>query len=105
MVDPLSGYLPPHVAEGPGRIVLKTLYLIDRLMKSNTVGSWETLAKVTFDVGTLAIELVSEEGYVRTVPCDNLSELHRLAKISIALGEGSNVPMEWRIPTLSDQKS
>lgn len=69
-----------------------------------SIGSWEELVSVTFDVGSNSIILESEEGNTIPVPCDDLAELHRLAQISYGLAEGYNVRLEWRIPTLEEVK-
>lgn len=69
-----------------------------------SIGSWEELVSVTFDVGSNSIILESEEGNIIPVPCDDLAELHRLAQISYGLAEGYNVRLEWRIPTLEEVK-
>ncbi len=69
-----------------------------------TIGSWEQLVSVTFNTGTNSIVLESEEGGNVSIPCDDLAELHRLAKISYALAEGHNVRLEWSIPVLSEVK-
>lgn len=67
-----------------------------------SIGSWEELVSVTFDVGTTSILMESEEGTMASIPCDNLAELHRLAQISYGLAEGYNVRLEWRVPVLDE---
>lgn len=65
-----------------------------------SIGSWEELVSVTFDVGSNSIILGSEEGATVPIPCDDLAELHRLAQISYGLADGYDVKLEWRIPVL-----
>lgn len=65
-----------------------------------SIGSWEQLSSVTFDVGTLCIVLESEEGHTASIQCDDLAELHRLAQISFSLAEGYEVKLNWNIPVL-----
>lgn len=65
---------------------------------TSTVGAWETLERVVFDMGTNSIILTSEEGHEATIPCDDLAELHRLAQISHTLADGYDVKLEWRLP-------
>jgi hypothetical protein len=67
----------------------------------NTVSSWEELIGVTFDLGGLQIILESETHQTATIPCDDLAELHRLAKVSFALAEGHSVQLQWKIPVTS----
>ena len=67
-----------------------------------SIGSWEELVSVTFDVGTNSILMESEEGAVASIPCDDLAELHKLAQISYGLAEGYNVRLEWRVPVLNE---
>lgn len=67
-----------------------------------SIGSWEELVSVTFDVGTNSILMESEEGAVASIPCDDLAELHKLAQISYGLAEGYNVRLEWRVPVLDE---
>ena len=69
---------------------------------TSSIGSWEELISVTFDVGANAIVLEAEEGGEATIPCDDLAELHRLAQISYTLAEGHDVRLEWRIPVLAE---
>lgn len=68
-----------------------------------SIGSWEELRSVVFDVGTLEIRLESEEGYEISVPCDDLMELHRLAQVSYGLANGYEVELKWQIPVLSEE--
>jgi hypothetical protein len=66
-----------------------------------SIGSWEDLVSVTFDIGGLQIVLESEEGGKVAIPCDDLAELHRLAQISFGLAEGYDVRLEWKVPVLN----
>jgi hypothetical protein len=66
-----------------------------------SIGSWEDLVSVTFDMGGLQIVLESEEGGEVAIPCDDLAELHRLAQISFGLAEGYDVRLEWKVPVLN----
>jgi hypothetical protein len=66
-----------------------------------SVGSWEDLVGVTFDMGALEIRLESEEGGEVAIPCDDLMELYRLAQISYGLAEGCDVRLKWEVPVLS----
>lgn len=59
---------------------------------------WEMLSQVIFDMKLCQITLVSEEGFTKAIPCDDLLELHSLAKLSLAIGQGSNVNFSWRMP-------
>jgi hypothetical protein len=59
---------------------------------------------VTFDVGTNSIVLESERGAISTIQCDNLAELHRLARVSFGLAEGYDIELKWRIPVLVEVK-
>jgi hypothetical protein len=68
-----------------------------------SIGSWEELRSVVFDIGTLEIRLESEEGYEISVPCDDLMELHRLAQVSYGLADGYEVELKWQIPVLSEE--
>jgi hypothetical protein len=70
-----------------------------------SIGSWEDLVGVTFDVGFLQIVLESSEGGIVKIPCDDLSELHRLAQISFELAKGHDVRLKWEIPVLSQSKT
>lgn len=65
---------------------------------TSTVGSWENLSEVVFDMGTNSIILTSEEGPEARIQCDDLMELHRLAQVSHTLAEGYDVKLEWRLP-------
>jgi hypothetical protein len=67
-----------------------------------SIGSWEELVSVTFDVGTNSILMESEEGAMASIPCDDLAELHKLAQISYGLAEGYNVRLEWRVPVTNE---
>ena len=71
---------------------------------SCSVGSWEQLVSITFDAGVNSIVLESEEGRCVTIPCEDLAELRRLAKISYALADGHSVKFDWRIPVLSSSE-
>jgi hypothetical protein len=71
----------------------------------SSIGSWEELISVTFDVGANAIVLESSEGGIVKIPCDDLSELHRLAQISSELAKGHDVRLKWEIPVLSQNKT
>jgi hypothetical protein len=84
-----------------------TDYLIFMANQTATpsIGSWEELVSVTFDVGANSIVLESEEGGSTSIPCDDLAELHRLAQISYALADGHDVRLEWRIPVLAEEVS
>jgi hypothetical protein len=62
------------------------------------ISSWEDLISVTFDIGKLQIILESETHQTALVPCDDLAELHRLAKVSFALAEGHDLQLQWKIP-------
>lgn len=64
---------------------------------TSTVGPWENLEKVVFNVLNNTIQLTSEEGHKATIQCDDLMELHHLAQVSHTLAEGYNVKLEWRI--------
>ena len=64
----------------------------------STVGPWENLDSVVFDMGTNRILLTSEEGHEATIQCDDLMELHKLAQVSHTLAEGYDVRLEWRLP-------
>lgn len=75
-----------------------------RTTTSSTIGSWEQLVSVTFNTGTNSIVLESEEGGSASIPCADLAELQRLAKISYALAEGHSVRLEWSIPVLEEVK-
>ncbi len=70
-----------------------------------SIGSWEDLVSVTFDMGSNSIVLESEEGHEATIPCDDLAELHRLAQISYSLAEGHDVKLEWRVPVIAEEAS
>jgi hypothetical protein len=70
-----------------------------------SIGSWEELISVTFDIGALAIHLEAEEGHFVSVPCDDLMELHRLAQISYGLAEGYDVELKWQVPVLGAQEA
>lgn len=59
---------------------------------------------ITFDAGANSIVLESEEGRCVTIPCEDLAELRRLAKISYALAGGHSVKFDWRIPVLSSSE-
>jgi hypothetical protein len=63
-----------------------------------SISSWEELISVTFDIGKLQIVLESETHQTASVPCDDLAELHRLAKVSFALAEGHDLQLQWKIP-------
>ena len=65
---------------------------------TSTVGAWENLTKVVFDMGDNTIHLTSEEGHTASIQCDDLMELHRLAQVSHTLAEGYDVKLEWRLP-------
>jgi hypothetical protein len=65
-----------------------------------SIGSWEDLVEVVFDMGALEIRLKSEEGGTVAVPCDDLMELHKLAQISYGLAEGYDVRLKWEVPVL-----
>lgn len=67
---------------------------------AQSIGSWEELSSVTFDIATLQILLESEEGGVVAIPCDDFAELCRLAKVSFSLAEGHNVELKWNTPVL-----
>lgn len=69
-----------------------------------SINSWEDLVSVTFDVGTNSIVLESEGGGIATIQCDNLAELHRLARVSFGLAEGYDIELKWRIPVLVEVK-
>jgi hypothetical protein len=69
-----------------------------------SIGSWEELRSVTFNMATLTIDLESEEGGEVSVPCDDLAELHRLAQISYGLADGYDVKLEWKIPTIESAR-
>jgi hypothetical protein len=70
----------------------------------SSVGSWEELISVTFNVGTNSIHLEAEEGAIVTIPCDDLRELYHLAQISFAMAEGHDVLLKWEIPTTTEAK-
>lgn len=65
---------------------------------TSTVGAWENLERVIFDMGDNTIRLTSEEGHEATIQCDDLMELHRLAQVSHTLADGYDVKLEWRLP-------
>ena len=65
---------------------------------TSTVGAWENLTNVVFDMGDNTIQLTSEEGHTASIQCDDLMELHRLAQVSHTLAEGYDVQLEWRLP-------
>lgn len=65
---------------------------------TSTVGPWENLESVVFDIGTNQIILTSEEGHEAKIQCDDLMELHRLAQISHTLADGYDVRLEWKLP-------
>ena len=65
-----------------------------------SIGSWENLVSVTFDVGALSIDLEAEEGDTVSVPCEDLLELHKLAQISYGLADGYDVQLKWVVPVL-----
>ena len=65
-----------------------------------TIGSWEELYSVTFDIGALQIRLVSQDGKVAEIPCDDLAQLHHLAQVSFALADGYDVELNWKTPVL-----
>jgi hypothetical protein len=67
-----------------------------------TIGSWEELSSVTFDIGALQIRLVSQDGKVAEIPCDDFAQLHHLAQVSFALAEGYDVELNWKTPVLGD---
>jgi len=67
---------------------------------TSTIGSWEELYSVTFDIGALQIRLLSEDGRVAEIPCDDFAELHRLAQVSFALADGYDVELNWKTPVL-----
>ncbi len=69
-----------------------------------SIGSWEELRSVTFNMATLTIDLESEEGGEVSVPCDDLAELHRLAQISYELADGFDVKLEWKIPVIENAR-
>lgn len=64
----------------------------------STVGPWEHLESVIFDMRDNTIRLTSEEGHEASIQCDDLMELHRLAQISHTLADGYDVKLEWRLP-------
>jgi hypothetical protein len=70
-----------------------------------SIGSWEDLVSVTFDMGGLQIVLESEEGGTVAIPCDDLMELHKLARISYGLAEGYDVQLKWEVPVLSTEEA
>lgn len=65
---------------------------------TSTVGPWENLDSVVFDMGTNRILLTSEEGNRAEIQCEDLAELHRLAQISHSIADGYDVNLEWRLP-------
>lgn len=70
-----------------------------------SIGSWEDLVSVTFDMGGLQIRLESEEGGTVAIPCDDLMELHKLAQISYGLAEGYDVELKWEVPVLDAEEA
>lgn len=71
----------------------------------SSIGSWEELVSVTFNVGTNSIYLEAEEGAIVTIPCDDLKELYHLAQVSFAMAEGHDVLLKWEIPTLTTMEA